>query len=78
MCCADKVQDENEIVIRGDMNLTIGQIISSRNGNWASRKWPNGIIPYTFHENIYEKERNVVSKIAKRFNKDLRGCLQIR
>ena len=74
----DKELDETEIVLRGDMELTIGQIIGARNGTRFSKKWPEGKVPYTFHESLLEQERNVLEKIFKRFNKDLKGCLQVR
>ena len=74
----DKELDETEIVIRGDMELTIGQIIGARNGTRFSKKWPEGKVPYTFHESLLEQERNVLEKIFKRFNKDLKGCLRVR
>ena len=65
------------------MELTIGQIIGPRNGQPLSKKWPEGKVPYTFHESIpgwrlLEEERNVLKKVFKRFNKDLKGCLRVR
>ena len=65
------------------MELTIGQIIGPRNGQRFSKKWPEGKVPYTFHESnpgnrLLEEERNVLKKVFKRFNKDLKGCLRVR
>ena len=66
------------------MELTIGQIIGPRNGQPFSKKWPEGKVPYTFHESLspynswLEQERNVLEKVFKRFNKDLKGCLRVR
>ena len=60
------------------MELTVGQIIGPRNGRNFSEKWPNGKVPYTFHKSLLEEERNVLKKIFKPFNKDLKGCLQVR
>ena len=60
------------------MELTVGQIIGPRNGNPFSKKWPEGKVPYTFHKSVLEQERNVLEKIFKRFNKDLKGCLRVR
>ena len=79
----DKELDETEIVLRGDMELTIGQIIGPRTGQKFSKKWPEGKVPYTFQEYIpgwrfLQEERNVIQKVFKRFNKDLKGCLQVR
>ena len=74
----DKELNGTEIVFRGDMELTIGQIIGARNGTRFSKKWPEGKVPYTFHESLLEQERNVLEKIFKRFNKDLKGCLRVR
>ena len=76
--CLDKDIDENEVVVIGDMELTVGQIIGPRNGNPFSKKWPEGKVPYTFHKSVLEQERNVLEKIFKRFNKDLKGCLRVR
>ena len=78
LCCLDKDRDETTVVFRGDMELTIGQIIGARNGTRFSKKWPEGKVPYTFHESLLEQERNVLEKIFKRFNKDLKGCLRVR
>ena len=79
----DKQLNETEIVFRGDMELTIGQIIGPRNGQPFSKKWPEGKVPYTFQEHIpnwrlLQEERNVLEKVFKRFNKDLKGCLRVR
>jgi hypothetical protein len=65
------------------MELTIGQIIGPRNGQPFSKKWPGGKVPYTFHESkpgwrLLEEERNILEKVFKRFNKDLKGCLRVR
>ena len=76
--CLDKDIDENEVIVIGDMELTVGQIIGPRNGKPFSKKWPEGKVPYTFHESLLEQERNILEKIFKRFNKDLKGCLRVR
>jgi hypothetical protein len=76
--CLDKDIDENEVIVIGDMELTVGQIIGPRNGKPFSKKWPEGKVPYTFHKSVLEQERNVLEKIFKRFNKDLKGCLRVR
>ena len=76
--CLDKDIDENEVIVIGDMELTVGQIIGPRNGKPFSKKWPEGKVPYTFHTSVLEQERNVLEKIFKRFNKDLKGCLRVR
>ena len=65
------------------MELTKGQIIGPRNGKPFSKKWPEGKVPYTFHEDIpgwrlLKEERNVLTKVFERFNKDLKGCLRVR
>ena len=74
----DKQLNETEIVFRGDMELTIGQIIGARNGTRFSKKWPEGKVPYTFHDSLLQQERKVLEKVFKRFNKDLKGCLKVR
>ena len=83
LCCLDKDRDETTVVFRGDMELTIGQIIGPRTGQKFSKKWPEGKVPYTFQEYIpgwrlLQEERNVLQKVFKRFNKDLKGCLRVR
>ena len=83
LCCLDKDRDETTVVFRGDMELTIGQIIGPRTGQKFSKKWPEGKVPYTFQEYIpgwrfLQEERNVIQKVFKRFNKDLKGCLRVR
>ena len=68
------------------MELTVGQIYEARSGYFKGKKWGNernemntkGVVPYRFHEQITEKEREVVDIILDRFNKDLKGCLSIR
>ena len=68
------------------MNITVAQIIAARSGKSFSKKWPNGIIPYTFdstniegyEEGLLEAEQNIVKKVVERFNKDLNGCVRIR
>ena len=68
------------------MNITVAQIIAARSGKSFSKKWPNGIIPYTFdstniegyEDGLSEAEQNIVKKVVERFNKDLNGCVRIR
>ena len=68
------------------MELTVGQIYEARSGNLKIPKWGNerkeknskGVVPYKFHNEIREKEREVVRIILERFNKDLKGCLSIK
>ena len=78
--------NENQTVVLNDMELTVGQINEARSGNFKSNKWGNernenntkGVVPYRFHDQITEQEREVVEIILERFNKDLKGCLSIR
>ena len=82
----DKEINGNKTVVLNDMELTVGQIYQARSGYFTSTKWGNerkeknakGVVPYRFHEEITQKEREVVEIILDRFNKDLKGCLSIR
>ena len=68
------------------MELTVEQINEARSGYFKGTKWGNerkenntkGVVPYRFHEEITQNEREVVEIILDRFNKDLKGCLSIR
>ena len=68
------------------MELTVGQINEARSGNLEIRKWGNernekntkGVVPYKFHDEIRQSEREVVKIVLDRFNKDLKGCVSIR
>ena len=68
------------------MELTEGQINEARSGNLEIRKWGNernekntkGLVPYKFHDEIRQSEREVVKIVLDRFNKDLKGCVSIR
>ena len=81
-----KEPDGSQILLRDDMNITIDQIITARSGKAFSKKWPDGRIPYDFDSSDLEEyevslsqdERNIVKKVAERFNKDLNGCASIR
>ena len=52
----------------------------------TGNKWGNDrneintkrVVPYRFHDQITQQEREVVEIILDRFNKDLKGCLSIR
>ena len=78
--------NENQTVVLNDMELTVGQINEARSGSFTGNKWGNernetntkGVVPYRFHDQITEQEREVVEIILDRFNKDLKGCLSIR
>ena len=81
-----KEPDGTQILLLDDMNITVGQIIEARSGKSFAKKWPHGIIPYTFdstniegyEEGLFEAEQNIVKKVVERFNKDLNGCVRIR
>ena len=78
--------NENRTVVLNDMELTVGQINEGRSGYFKSNIWGNernemntrGVVPYLFHDDIRQSEREVVEIILDRFNKDLKGCLSIR
>ena len=79
--------NENQTVVLNDMELTVGQINEARSfGYFKSNIWGNernetntkGVVPYLFHDEIRQSEREVVEIILDRFNKDLKGCLSIR
>ena len=78
--------NENQTVVLNDMELTVGQINEARSGYFTGNKWGNernetntkGVVPYRFHDQITQQEREVVEIILDRFNKDLKGCLSIR
>ena len=82
----DKEINRNQTVVLNDMELTVGQINEARSGNLEILKWGNernekntkGLVPYKFHDEIRQSEREVVEIILDRFNKDLKGCLSIR
>ena len=82
----DKEINRNQTVVLNDMELTVGQINEARSGNLEIRKWGNernekntkGVVPYKFHDEIRQSEREVVKIILDRFNKDLKGCVSIR
>ena len=82
----DKEINRNQTVVLNDMELTVGQINEARSGNLEIRKWgnerneknTNGVVPYKFHDEIRQSEREVVKIILDRFNKDLKGCVSIR
>ena len=78
--------NENQTVVLNDMELTVGQINEARSSYFRANKWGNdrnemntkGVVPYSFHDDIRQSEREVVEIILDRFNKDLKGCLSIR
>ena len=82
----DKEINKNQTVVLNDMELTVGQINEARSGNLEIRKWGNernekntkGVVPYKFHDEIRQSEREVVKIVLDRFNKDLKGCVSIR
>ena len=82
----DKEINRNQTVVLNDMELTVGQTNEARSGNLKIRKWGNernekntkGVVPYKFHDEIRQSEREVVKIILDRFNKDLKGCVSIR
>ena len=82
----DKEINTNQTVVLNDMELTVGQINEARSGNFKIRKWANernekntkGVVPYKFHDEIRQSEREVVKIVLDRFNKDLKGCVSIR
>ena len=82
----DKEINRNQTVVLNDMELTEGQINEARSGNLEIRKWGNernekntkGLVPYKFHDEIRQSEREVVKIVLDRFNKDLKGCVSIR
>ena len=82
----DKEININQTVVLNDMELTVGQINEARSGNLEIPKWGNernekntkGVVPYKFHDEIRQSEREVVKIILDRFNKDLKGCVSIR
>ena len=82
----DKEINRNQTVVLNDMELTVGQINEARSGNLEIRKWGNernekntkGVVPYKFHDEIRQSEREVVKIVLDRFNKDLKGCVSIR
>ena len=82
----DKEINGNQTVVLNDMELTVGQINEARSGNLEIRKWGNernekntkGVVPYKFHDEIRQSEREVVKIVLDRFNKDLKGCVSIR
>ena len=82
----DKEINGNQTVVLNDMELTVAQINEARSGSFTGTKWGNernekntmGVVPYRFHDEITQNEREVVEIILDRFNKDLKGCLSIR
>ena len=82
----DKEINGNQTVVLNDMELTVAQINEARSGSFTGTKWGNernekntmGVVPYRFHEEITQNEREVVEIILDRFNKDLKGCLSIK
>ena len=82
----DKEINSNQTVVLNDMELTVGQINEARSGNLDIPKWDNernekntkGVVPYKFHDEIRQSEREVVKIVLDRFNKDLKGCVSIR
>ena len=82
----DKEINGNETVVLNDMELTVGQINEARSGYFKGTKWGNerneqntkAVVPYRFHDEIRQSEREVVKIILDRFNKDLKGCVSIR
>ena len=82
----DKEINGNQTVVLNDMELTVEQINEARSGYFKGNTWGNerkenntkGVVPYRFHDKITQNEREVVTIILNRFNKDLKGCLSIR
>ena len=82
----DKEINRNQTVVLNDMELTVGQMNEARSGNLEILKWGNernekntkGVVPYKFHDEIRQSEREVVKIVLDRFNKDLKGCVSIR
>ena len=82
----DKEINKNQTVVLNDMELTVGQINEAQSGYFKGTKWGNernekntkGVVPYKFHDEIRQSEREVVKIVLDRFNKDLKGCVSIR
>ena len=82
----DKEINGNQTIILNDMELTRAQINEARSGSFTGTKWGNernekntkGVVPYKFHDEIRQSEREVVKIVLDRFNKDLKGCVSIR
>jgi hypothetical protein len=77
--------NEDEIVTRDDMLFTKGQLNAARDGILLYTKWGNEkgeqfaktVVPYSFDSGISKNERETVKKAIKRFNIDLKGCINI-
>ena len=80
-----KEVNEDEIVPTDDMLFTKGQLNAARDGILLFTKWgnekgeslTNTVVPYLFDSGISKKERRIVTNAVKRFNIDLKGCIQI-
>ena len=80
-----KEVNEDEIVPTDDMLFTKGQLNAARDGILLFTKWgnekgeslTNTVVPYSFDSGISKKERRIVTNAVKRFNIDLKGCIQI-
>ena len=80
-----KEVNKDEIVPKDDMLFTKGQLNAARDGILLFTKWgnekgeslTNTVVPYSFDSGISKKERRIVTNAVKRFNIDLKGCIQI-
>ena len=81
-----KEVNENATVLRDDMILTYGQLIAARDGIWKINKWDNekgegsakAVLPYQFDNKMNKDEQLIVKSVIKRFNNDMKSCLEIK
>lgn len=41
-------------------------------------RWDNGVMPYTFDSKFNWKERQIIKKKIQEFNREMKGCLELR
>ena len=78
--------DENGFYLIDDMMLTKNQLkilfapqsVTVQAIEYDDSRWPNGIVPYEFSDNVTKDRRKIIRKSIRDMNNRLAGCVRIR
>ena len=64
----------------GDMRLdeNLFKLFYGKSGAGNVNKWPNGVIPYRYSDQIPSKDREAINGSLHIFNEEFKGCLRTR
>ena len=82
ICFEGPIRNSDGYYILDDMLLDENQIKlfdgTGKSGAANVNRWPNGVIPYKYSEQIPSNDRKAIKGSLHVFNEEFRGCLKTR